>query len=197
MSWRQGLRPASLAGVQFHVESREHEFGRVHHNHEYPKRDDNFAEDMHRATRRWNVEAYLVGDDYMQRRDQLIAVCERQGPHSYVDRWGRSHQVVVEPSTLRESEQEGRFCKVNLKLISAGSAPSAMGLASALAQVLGGADQATGAALVGFARNYLPGQLIDAARLANLSGVTVTPSGSARVVTGLDGLQHRLTGILD
>jgi hypothetical protein len=192
MSWRDQLRPASLGGVRFHVVDRGLEFGRRHHNHEYPKRDDNFAEDMGRTTRKWNVKAYLVGDDYMARRDRLIQICEREGPHQYVDRWGRSHQVVVEPSTLQEAEQDGRYCTFDLALMAAGSAPSGVGIAAAVAQVIGGAEGLAAVALGTFASLYLPGQLAGLERLTalqGLPGIAALPSGLnnlAVVARGLD-----------
>lgn len=221
--WKRFLQPASLGGVRFHVDSREYETGRRHHNHEYPKRDENFAEDMGRKTRRWNVSAYLVGSDYASRRDQLIKVGEREGPHSYVDRFGISHQVVVDDLQVKEVEKEGRFCTVSLKLIAAGSKPSGMGIASALAQIGGLVGQIGGAGLIDFAQNYLPGQMVDVDAIAaaagvnagggldlinhfgglakigggtmSVDGLSFVPTGDVKTIVGLDGLPHKMIGI--
>jgi hypothetical protein len=187
MSWRDQLQPCSLGGVTAHVIDRSHEFGRRHHNHEYPKRDENFAEDMGRATRKWSVKLYLVGDDYMARRDALIAVCEREGPHSYVDRWGRSHLVVVEPSSLSEHENEGRYCTFDLKLMAAGASPVTGVAIAAVAQVIGGASAVSAMSIAAFASTYLPGQLIDTARLSALSDL----GDLAGILPGLDAIGAR------
>lgn len=220
--WKRYLQPASLGGVRFHVDSREHETGRRIHNHEYPKRDENFAEDMGRKTRRWTVPGYFVGSDYASRRDQLIRICDREGPHSYVDRWGISHQVVCEDLQVKEVEREGRYCTFTLKLIAAGSKPSAMGIASAIAQVASGADQIIGASLIEFAQQYMPGQMVDVASIAGVAGigaggldmfqqfgnfaqvsggtfsvdgVSFVPTGAVASTIGLDGLPHKMIGI--
>ena len=96
MSWRQRLRPALFRGVRFHVDDRKYDTGRRIHNHEYPKRDENFPEDMGRKTCHWQLTAYLVGDDYITDRDRLVAACERPGAGTLVDFWMRSHQVACE-----------------------------------------------------------------------------------------------------
>ncbi len=183
MSWRDQLRTASFRGVEFHCDDRNHETGRRIHNHEYPKRDENFAEDMGRKTRHWQVSAYVVGDDYMARRDRLIDACERQGPGSYVDRWRKTHQVVCEQITLVETEHEGRYCKFSIKFTAAGSHPSALGVASATAQLIGAAQALSGAALASFGATAVTGQLIDPRRLGEL--------GEALVDLGVDRVQVR------
>jgi hypothetical protein len=194
MSWKTNLRPASLAGVSFHVHDRDHETGRRIHDHQYPKRDQNFAEDMGRATRQWNVSAYLVGDDYMARRDRLVQVAERAGPLQYIDRWGKSHSVVCQSCQVKETEQEGRYCTVSLKLIAAGSAPSAEGIVSALAQIGGAAEALTGLGLATFAHLSLPGQLMDLTRAGDVLGTLGAGEVAAKLLPV--GVSVDLTGTL-
>ncbi len=121
MTWRQNLRPASFRGVGFHVEDRDLSGGRRIKNHEYPKRDINFPEDMGLKTRELSPSAYLIGDDYASRRDQLVAALEREGPGSYVDHWGRSQRVVVLDFSLSESRDEGRMCRIDIVFLNAGA----------------------------------------------------------------------------
>lgn len=120
MTWRRGLRPASFRGVRFHVDSRGFSTGRRIHNHEYPKRDQNYPEDMGRATRRWSVDAYVIGDDYMARRDALIRACEQAGPGQYSDFWRRNGRAVCEECELEEEQHEGRMARFHLSFIDAG-----------------------------------------------------------------------------
>ena len=183
MSWKDSLRPASYRGVPFHCQDRSHETGRRIHNHEYPKRDENFAEDMGRRTRTWSVNAYVIGEDYMAQRDRLIAACERQGAGSYVDRWRGSRQAVCETISLVETEHEGRFCKFSIKYIAAGSHPSAIGIASAGAQIIGAAQALSGAAMASFASEAVTEQRVDPRRLGEL--------GLALVQLGADRIQGR------
>jgi len=119
--WKAGLRNASFRGVQFHVVDRDFESGRRIHNHEYPKRNSNFPEDMGKSTREFSVEAYVIGDDYMNRRNRLVAACEQEGPGSYVDHWGITQKVVCTKIKLGESSEEGRMCRFRLDFIEAGS----------------------------------------------------------------------------
>lgn len=121
MSWRDNLRPASFGGVRFHTRDRKDAGGHRIKNHEYPKRDINFPEEMGRATRKWSVDAYLVGDDYMSGRDALIRACKRHGPQQYRDFWGRSGLVLCENWSVVETSHDGRFCKFSLDFINAGA----------------------------------------------------------------------------
>ncbi|MGE3064108.1 MAG: DNA circularization N-terminal domain-containing protein [Hyphomicrobiaceae bacterium] len=187
MSWKDSLRPASFRGAAFHMDDRSHETGRRIHNHEYPKRDANFAEDMGRKTRTWSVNAYVIGEDYMAQRDRLLAVCERQGPGTYSDRWRGSQSAVCETITLVETEHDGRYCKFAIKFIAAGSQPSALGIASAAAQAIGAAAALSGAALASFASTAVVAQLIDPRRLGELGEATASLGSDRTQARGVDG----------
>jgi prophage DNA circulation protein len=178
MTWKDSLRPASFRGAAFHMDDRSHETGRRIHNHEYPKRDLNFAEDMGRRTRTWSVNAYVIGEDYMALRVRLIAACERQGPGTYVDRWRGSQQAVCEQITLTETEHEGRWCRFSIRFIAAGSQPSALGIAAAAAQAIGAAASLSGAAIASFASSAIVQQLVDPQRLGELGGTDRVQSRS-------------------
>jgi prophage DNA circulation protein len=146
--WTKNLRRASFRGVQFHVEARELAGGRRIHNHEYPKRNQNFPEDMGRKTRQFTVEAYVIGDDYMSRRDRLIQACENEGEGSYVDHWGINQKVKCEDFSVSESSDEGRICRIQLKFIESAAGNFAPVAIAATANQLGGAAVAAIAAVV-------------------------------------------------
>lgn len=120
MTWRQNLRPASFRGVRFHTSDRDFESGRRIENHEFPKRNSNFPEDMGKSTREFSVDAYVIGEDYMAQRNRLIQAAEREGPGQYVDHWGLSQRVVCRKVRVLETSQEGRFCKIRLDFLEAG-----------------------------------------------------------------------------
>lgn len=168
MSWKSGLRRAAFRGVEFHVRDRGHKTGRAIVNHEYPKRDENFAEDMGRDTRKWTVDAYVIGDDYMSRRDRLIDVCEREGAGSYVDHWGRSSTVRCEGCDLKETSEEGRMARFQLSFIAAGSMGPTASVAG-IAAVLGAASGVLSSSVVSAARNLVVGQ--SAGSIAGAAGV--------------------------
>lgn len=118
--WKRGLRTASFRGVQFHVRDRDFESGRRIALHEFPKRDTPFPEDMGKAAREFDVDAYVMGDDYMSRRNALIKACERTGPGSYVDFWGMTQRVVCRRVKVIETNHEGRMCRLRIDLVEAG-----------------------------------------------------------------------------
>lgn len=84
MSWKDNLRPASFRGVPFQVDDDEGTFGRRVQVHEYPNRDKPYTEDLGRATRRFTINAYLVGNDFFEARDRLIVAIDTPGPGTLV-----------------------------------------------------------------------------------------------------------------
>lgn len=155
MGWRESLRPASFRGVRFHIDGRSFSTGRRIHNHEYPKRDQNYPEDMGRASRKWSVEAYVIGDDYMARRDALIAACERLGPGRYTDFWGRSGTAACERCEVEEEQHEGRMCRFRLEFVEAGTGSVVpLAIAATASLVSSAAGVVTSAVLSGFASRY-------------------------------------------
>lgn len=154
MSWRDSLRPASLGGIAIHTDDRKLAGGRRIRNHEFPKRDDNLPEDMGRRTRHFTLEAYVIGDDYMARRDALIARCEKGGPMGYVDHWGRSQQVACDTYEVTEMSAEGRYAKIALKLVNAGASNGLVATIAAGAQLVGAAAALSVAAGAAFAQLY-------------------------------------------
>ncbi len=78
-SWLSKLRPASFRGVPFKVLEGQLKFGRRSVIHEYPFRDTVWVEDLGRAARRIAFTGYIVGDDVIAQRDQLLKVCEEPG----------------------------------------------------------------------------------------------------------------------
>lgn len=78
--WRDKLKPASFRGASFKVDTDIRRGGRRVVLHQYPKRDDPYAEDLGRSARRFVVQGYLIGPEYLVLRDILIAALEEAGP---------------------------------------------------------------------------------------------------------------------
>jgi len=153
--WKKGLRNASFRGVRFETRDRELESGRRIALHEYPKRDTPFPEDMGKATREFSVDAYVIGDDYMSRRDRLVKACERVGPGTYTDHWGVSQRVVCRKIELKETSHEGRMCRFQLRFIEAGDGASApTGIAATAVQLAGAASKLVSAAVGRFSSSF-------------------------------------------
>ncbi|WP_334473652.1 DNA circularization protein [Arsenophonus sp. PmNCSU2021_1] len=120
-SWKDNLRPASFRGVPFQVEDDEGTFGRRVQVHEYPNRDKPYTEDLGRATRRFNIGAYLVGDDFFEARDRLIAAIDTPGPGTLVHPYYGEIAVCIDGEVrVSHSGREGRMCRVSFSVVEAG-----------------------------------------------------------------------------
>lgn len=119
-SWRAKLRPASFRGVGFFVDAADLTGGRRIELHEYPQRDKPYAEDLGRKARTVSVQAWLIGDDYAAKRDQLLAKLEEAGVGELVHPWLGSLQVSPGEYSYSESQAEGRMCRFSLQFFEAG-----------------------------------------------------------------------------
>lgn len=121
MNWIDNLQDASLRGVPFKVDEDEATFGRRVQVHEYPNRDKPWAEDMGRATRRFSVQAYLVGDDYFEQRNRLIEAVEKPGSCTLVHPfYGEMTVTVTDEVRVSHTKDEGRMCRVSFSFIESG-----------------------------------------------------------------------------
>ncbi|HIH8978117.1 TPA: DNA circularization protein [Serratia marcescens] len=119
--WKSRLQPASFRGVPFSVESDEGTFGRRVQTHEYPNRDKPYTEDLGRATRRFTISAYLIGDDYIDQRDRLIAAVDTPGPGTLVHpNYGEMAISVDGEVRVSHSNNEGRMCRISFSFVEAG-----------------------------------------------------------------------------
>lgn len=142
--WRASLKPASFRGVAFFVDQDESEGGRRAVTHEFPGRDMPFTEDLGRKGYTVTVEGYVIGADYMSKRDALIAACNAEGPGALITPWMPERQVVCTAMRKRESAHEGGMARFSLTFAEAGSETAPTG--AALPGVLAGnkADDAMG-----------------------------------------------------
>ncbi len=83
----ESLRPASFRGVGFHVDSSDMGAGRRTQVHEYPQRDKPWTEDLGRAAREVSFDAFVVGVDYVDQANKLLAALEEAGPGTLVHPW--------------------------------------------------------------------------------------------------------------
>ncbi|HCA7080800.1 TPA: DNA circularization N-terminal domain-containing protein [Citrobacter sedlakii] len=119
--WSSRLRAASFRGVPFSVEDDEGSFGRRVQVHEYPNRDKPFTEDLGRATRRFSVNAYLIGDDYADQRDKLLIAIETSGPGTLVHPfYGEMQGSIDGVARVIHSNTEGRMCRVTFQFVESG-----------------------------------------------------------------------------
>jgi len=136
--WRQILlgEQASFRGVIFNVESGGRSSGRRAVVHEYPKRNDPYAEDMGRHARRFQFSGYLIYRpsnplyEYTSQRQQLYEALE-------ADDIGRLVHPVFAPGgidalcerfSMVESRERGGFTQFEMQFVEAGKVVSALGV---------------------------------------------------------------------
>jgi prophage DNA circulation protein len=121
MSWKSQLRKASFRDVAFDVLQDSALFGRRTVLHEYPFRDAPFVEDLGRSARRMQISAILLGDDYMERRDKLIAAIETAGSGLLVHpQFGEMRVSIDQDVTIDHSSAEGGCCRITFGCVESG-----------------------------------------------------------------------------
>jgi prophage DNA circulation protein len=150
--WRKALMPASFNGARFHCEANGRESGRRIVQHQFPKKDLPYAEDMGRQARSFTVRGYcivfpydseypLYQLDYRKPRDALIAQLEAEGPGTLQLPTQPSQQVVCPRYRMTEEERFGGYCVIDMQFEEYGLDPSVVPDV-ATAQVVVGASEA-------------------------------------------------------
>jgi prophage DNA circulation protein len=134
---------ASYNGVKFFVETEERSGGRRGVVHEYPHRDVPSFDDLGRKARVFPVEGYVVGADYVAKRDALLTELEKPGPGELIHpTYGTRRVVVSGDFRARGSRDERRVARFSIEFTEVAAGPAqpiatpdigAQALASALA----------------------------------------------------------------
>jgi len=122
--WRDRYQTASFRGAVFHVETDARSSGRRVVLHEYPKRDDPYAEDMGRSARKFQVHGYLIGPNYLQQKDALIDALEADGPGTLrlpMPYMGEDIDVMAGPYSITETREKGGMCIVEMDFVEYGT----------------------------------------------------------------------------
>lgn len=120
MAWRDRLQKAKFRDAEFEVAEAEKGLGRRIALHEYPLKDKPMTEDLGRRARTFTVEAFVIGPDYMDRRDALEKACEQAGPGTLVHPYRGTLSVVLEDARIRESNQYGGMAVFSLAFLESG-----------------------------------------------------------------------------
>lgn len=202
--FQTGLLPASFRGVPFAVRRDDMQGGRRLAVHEYPGRDDPWAEDMGRRGRRWRFSAFLVTNDPVYaggpialQRALLLAALEAKGPGTLTHPTQGLLKVAVEGFTLSNALEAGSYCELELVFAEAGKQTFPSILVNTGSKVLTSANLAKLALAADFVRAFV---LIDQTsatqdRLASTAaawGDKVQASGAD--ATAVMGLASRLSG---
>ena len=122
MSWRESIQTASFRGVPFGVTRATDDLGRRTVRHDFPQRDDPYVEDMGRAARVISVTGFVLGADYMTRRDELQAALDQPGPGILVHPWYGSALVSLTSARMEHSATAGGMSTFTLSFVRVGDA---------------------------------------------------------------------------
>jgi prophage DNA circulation protein len=111
---------ASFRGAVFHVREGSSEIGRRLVRHEYPGKDLPYNEDMGRRARAFTLEAYVIGPEYKQQRDALLAACEQVGPGKLVHPWLGTMDVQCLRCSIKQSANAAGEVVLSLSFEEAG-----------------------------------------------------------------------------
>lgn len=122
MSWRDDLVDGEFAGVRVYFEGTEQTGGRRVANTEIPGGDEIHSKDLGKHPRRWNAEFFVIGDDYMIDRDEIIRQLEDElGPYTIIDPWYGEFSVELDTDRglprWRDSTREGGMCRFTVPLV--------------------------------------------------------------------------------
>ena len=155
MAWRDRYLPASFRGHPFVVEAHEADVaGRRVQTHEYPGRDRPWSEDLGRKAKEFEVKGYIVGADYMERRDRLIEACDKAGPGLLVHPYLGHRQVACTDCKVSERTAEGGMCRLTLRFSEAGRNQYPTDRADSAAVVSDAAEAARSAVIGQFTETF-------------------------------------------
>lgn len=177
-TWRDRMKPATFRGVPFFVEGSEHQGGRRNVTHEYPFRDKPYSEDMGRKARRFAVEGYVIGPDYIAARDALLDALEKFGPGSLQHPYYGPRTVAVDDFRVRETQRDGGMAVFSIEFTETPAKPAEpSSVADAASKLRQSGPLAGATAGAEFLAKYSPGiltsSLADMVRAATLAVTSV------------------------
>jgi prophage DNA circulation protein len=137
---------ATFRGVPFFVETAARTGGRRTVTHEFPLRDDPFVEDLGRRARVFSVEGYVLGDEYLQQRDALLAALEdTAGPGELVHPYYGVRRAVCSSLSVQETIVDGGMARFALEFT---EAPAQVVVPTEVTDLAAEVDASADAALV-------------------------------------------------
>jgi prophage DNA circulation protein len=138
LPFRDAWVTASFRNAPFFCEANSRDNGRRIVQHEFPKKELPYAEDMGRRAKTFTIRAYcithpftqqgpfldgLYNVDYRVTRDALVTALEQAGPGTLVFSTRPSENVVVTRYRLSEEERFGGYCTFDIEFAEFGLPP--------------------------------------------------------------------------
>lgn len=141
MTWRDELYLASFRGVAFEVRDTRGVFGRRKDVAEYPGGDEPTVEDLGRKAHVWTLQAFVIGDDYLEQKRRLIEACNnaKDGGTLVLPHYG---PLPVENTVCEctETNAAGGFAAFNLEFVRVPGKPPAYAARASLTAIDTAAD---------------------------------------------------------
>lgn len=116
MAWQDQYREtATFRDVPFFVDDADTSSGRRAQLTEFPLRDEPQLDDLGRRARRFELNAYVIGADYMAARDRLIEALEMPGPGLLVHPYHGEITVQIGEVSWSESTRNGGMCTFRIE----------------------------------------------------------------------------------
>ncbi|MES1977559.1 MAG: DNA circularization N-terminal domain-containing protein [Pseudomonadota bacterium] len=146
MAWFDQLKPASFRGVAFHVDSVETDFGDNTVLREYPFQDLPTVFRMGEGVEEIKFSAYVIGDDYIDKREALRAVMTGDGVLVHPTA-GAIRVYVVGKTKIKEAPTtEGGMARFDMTFVRAEARRYPVGVANTESQATDAAKAASKAA---------------------------------------------------
>lgn len=154
MGWRERYQQGSFRGIQFHIESGDDERAQRLVVHEFPAREKPYLESLGKKANKFTIEAFLVGDDYLEQRDNLQDACIQPGTGKLVHPFYGEITVQCESIRCRHDRSEMRMVRVSMSFIEIGDLNPITSFISTQAKVLKSAQEAVSSQKTTFERLF-------------------------------------------
>lgn len=106
-TWRDQMLPASFRGISFLIPQASVPVGMKVQLHEFPQRDEPYAEQMGKQAQIHRLVCWIVGDDCFERRDKFMEAVQTPGAGELVHPWLGRMQVKAGEAELTHDFKQG------------------------------------------------------------------------------------------
>lgn len=106
-TWRDQMLPASFRGISFLVPQASVPVGMKVQLHEFPQRDEPYAEQMGKQAQVHRLVCWIIGDDCFERRDKFMEAVQTPGAGELVHPWLGRMQVKAGEAELTHDFKQG------------------------------------------------------------------------------------------
>ena len=106
-TWRDQMLPASFRGINFLIPQASVPVGMKVQLHEFPQRDEPYAEQMGKQAQVHRLVCWIIGDDCFERRDKFMEAVQTPGAGELVHPWLGRMQVKAGEAELTHDFKQG------------------------------------------------------------------------------------------